>query len=144
MKVDTILEVKGRQVEKVRPDTSIDIAIHKLSSLGFGALMVSKDGVRLDGVFSERDVVRGLSKHGTRLLELTVGDVMSKRVPVVSPEDTLQHVMAEMTRSRHRHLPVVADGTLAGVVSIGDVVKHRLEEMQLETNVLRDAYRGSR
>ncbi len=143
MKVDTILEDKGRQVETVRPETSLGVAVHKLSSLGFGALVVSRDGEHLDGVISERDVVRGLAKHGAHLLELTVGDVMTKRVPICSPDDTLQHVMGEMTRSRQRHLPVVAAGKLAGVVSIGDVVKRRLEDMQLETSVLRDAYRSS-
>ncbi len=144
MKVDTILEGKGRHVETVRPDAPLEIAVHKLSALGFGALVVSADGERLDGVISERDVVQGLARHGARLLELTVSEVMSKRVPICSPDDTLQHVMGEMTRTRQRHLAVVAGGRLVGVVSIGDVVKRRLEDMKLETNVLRDAYRGSR
>jgi CBS domain-containing protein len=143
MRLDTILDIKGRHVETVRPDTSLEIAVHRLSSLGYGALVVSGDGERLDGVLSERDVVRGLAKHGGRLLDLTVADVMTKRVPVCSPDDSLQHVMAEMTRSRQRHLPVVADGRLCGVVSIGDVVKHRLQDMELETSVLRDAYRST-
>jgi len=143
MKVGSILQVKGRDVETVRPETSLEIAVHKLSSLGFGALVVSEDGEHLAGVISERDVVRGLAKHGTRLLDLTVGDVMTKRGPVCSPDDSIRHVMAEMTRTRQRHLPVVDAGKLCGVVSIGDVVKRRLEDMELETNVLRDAYRGS-
>lgn len=144
MKVDSILEVKGRAVETVRPETSLEMTVHKLSSLGFGALVVSSDGEHIEGVVSERDIVRGLSKHGTRLLDLTVRDVMSRHVPVCSPDDSLRHVMAEMTRSRQRHLPVAAAGKLVGLVSIGDVVKHRLEDMELETNVLRDAYRSSR
>ncbi|MDQ3641959.1 MAG: CBS domain-containing protein [Actinomycetota bacterium] len=143
MKVESILKIKGRDVETVRPDTSVVIAMHRLAVLGIGALVVSSDGERVDGVLSERDVVQGLNKHGARLLDLPVREVMSQRVPTCAPEDSLRSVMAEMTRSRNRHLPVVAGERLVGIVSIGDVVKHRLDEMQLETNVLRDSYRAS-
>ncbi len=126
----------------MRPDTSAVVAIHKLTTLGIGAVVVSGDGERVNGMVSERDIVHGLNKHGARLLDLTVSDVMSRNVPVCAPEDSLQSVMAEMTRSRNRHLPVTTDGRLVGLVSIGDVVKHRLDDMQLETNVLRDSYRA--
>ncbi|MDQ3643123.1 MAG: CBS domain-containing protein [Actinomycetota bacterium] len=142
MKVESILKIKGRNVETVRPDTSAVVAIHKLTTLGIGAVVVSGDGERVDGMVSERDIVHGLNKHVARLLDLTVSDVMSRKVPVCAPEDSLQSVMAEMTRSRNRHLPVTTDGRLVGLVSIGDVVKHRLDDMQLETNVLRDSYRA--
>lgn len=143
MKVESILKIKGRNVETVRPDTSAVVAIHKLTTLGIGAVVVSGDGERVDGLVSERDIVHGLNRHGARLLDLTVSDVMSRNVPVCAPDDSLQSVMAEMTRSRNRHLPVTTDGRLVGLVSIGDVVKHRLDDMQLETNVLRDSYRAS-
>ena len=142
MKVESILKIKGRNVETVRPDTSAVVAIHKLTTLGIGAVVVSGDGERVDGMVSERDIVLGLNKHGARLLDLTVSDFMSRNVPMCAPEDSLQSVMAEMTRSRNRHLPVTTDGRLVGLVSIGDVVKHRLDDMQLETNVLRDSYRA--
>lgn len=142
MKVESILKIKGRDVETVRPDTSVVVAIHKLTTLRIGALVVSGDGERVEGVVSERDIVHGLNKHGARLLDLTVRDVMSRNAPVCAPEDSLQSVMAEMTKSRNRHLPVTTDGRLVGLVSIGDVVKHRLDDMQLETSVLRDSYRA--
>lgn len=140
MKVRDILSTKGHAVETIRPDARIDLAVHRLSGLHIGALVVSADGRRFEGVLSERDVVRGLAKHGARLMEASVSAVMSKSVPVCSPDSTIKEAMAEMTRSRHRHLPVVEDGVLCGVLSIGDVVKHRLEEMELEASVLRDAY----
>ena len=139
MKVDSILKDKGRDVQTVGTDVSLVLAIHQLSTRGIGALVVSEDGRRVNGLFSEREVVRGLAKHGARLLDLRVGDVMARSVPVCSSQDTIRDVMAEMTRSRNRHLPVVDGGALCGLISIGDVVKHRLEELELESSVLRDA-----
>jgi CBS domain-containing protein len=141
MKVEVILKAKGRGVETTAPDADLRLVVHKLSSLGIGALVVSADGRTVDGTISERDVVRGLNKHGGSVLALRARDVMSRNPPTCSPNDVLQHVMAQMTRTRHRHVPVVDEnGELCGIVSIGDVVKHRLDEMELETNVLRDAY----
>ena len=107
--------------------------------------MVSDDGRgRLDGLLTERDLVRRLGTAGPGLLELTVGDVMSHVVPTCAPEDGLDRVMREMTRSRHRHLPVLRDGRLCGLVSIGDVVQRRLAEMQLRADVMRDIYIAQR
>lgn len=140
MKVDTILAAKGHAVETIRPEVTVAIAVHRLATQGIGALVVSADGQRLEGVLSERDLVRGLAKHGPAVLEMRVASVMSKGVPVCAPASTIKDAMAEMTRSRHRHLPVVEGGVLRGLISIGDVVKHRLEEMELEASVLRDAY----
>jgi CBS domain-containing protein len=141
MKVSGILKAKGDQVEVAAPDSDLRLAVHRLATLGIGCLVVVGDDGRVEGVFSERDVVRALNRHGPRFLDLRVRDVMSRNPPTCSPADSLQHVMAVMTRSRQRHLPVVDDaGTLQGVVSIGDVVKHRLGEMELERDVLRDAY----
>lgn len=143
MKVDTVLKGKGRSVETIRSDQGIQMAIHRLSTLGIGALVVSDDGKKVDGLIGEREVVRGLSKHGAMLLQMSVADVMVKAVPVCSPDDTLKRVMEEMTRTRNRHLPVVQGGSLYGLVSIGDVVKHLVEEVELESRVLRD-YVGGR
>jgi CBS domain-containing protein len=140
LKVENILAAKGREVETIRPGDSVLVAVHKLTMGNIGALVVSADGERVDGVLSERDVVRGLARHGITLLDTPVSSVMTRRPPVCSPDETLATVMSQMTRTRNRHLPVVEDGKLRGIVSIGDIVKHRLEEMELEANVLRDAY----
>lgn len=143
MKVERILEAKGRSVETIRPEAPVDIAVHRLNDRHIGALVVSPDGTRLDGMFSERDLVRALARHGSRLLEMPVSRVMSPAV-TCAPDTTIRDAMATMTRTRHRHLPVVADGAVVGMISIGDVVKHRLEEMELEASVLRDAYIAAR
>lgn len=140
MKVKGILEAKGHAVQTTWPDVTVGTAIRRLTTMGIGALVVSADGERVDGVISERDIVRGLNEHGEGLLNTRVADVMSQQVPVCSSGDSVKHVMEKMTRTRNRHLPVVDGGKLCGLVSIGDVVKHRLEEMELETNVLRDHY----
>ena len=140
MRVDAILHGKGDAVETIRPDSKVQIGVHRLRMQNVGALVVSRDGERVEGVLSERDIVRGLARHGVDLLEMSVAAVMSRPVPVCTPEDSLAYVMEQMTRTRQRHLPVVTDGRLCGIVSIGDVVKHRLEEMELEAHVLRDAY----
>lgn len=145
MKVQSILKTKGRSVEITAPDADLRLVLHRLSALGIGALVVSPDGRAVVGTISERDIVRALNKHGADMLDMQAKEVMSRRVPTCSPDDLLQHVMEEMTRSRHRHIPVVDDeGALCGIVSIGDLVKHRLEEMELETSVLRDAYLARR
>lgn len=138
--VETILGAKGRSVETTSPDADMVLAVHKLATMHIGALVVV-DHDRVVGTLSERDVVRALNRHGARALDQRVRDVMSTGTPICSPDDNVRQVMAEMTRSRQRHLPVVdADGRLRGVVSIGDVVKQRLEEMELEASVLRNAY----
>ncbi len=144
MRVESILEKKGRHVETIAPDAGLQLAVHKLTANNIGALVVTRDGERVEGVISERDVVRGLAKRGAELLDATVASVMSRGVPVCSPDDLLTAVMDQMTRTRNRHLPVVDRGRLCGIVSIGDVVKHRLEEVELEANVLRDAYLARR
>ena len=140
MKVQDILRNKGSVVETIRPDAKILMAVHRMRMQNVGALVVSRDGERVDGVLSERDIVRGLTNHGAGLVEMSVVAVMSRSVPTCAPGDSLKSVMSQMTRTRNRHVPVVDDGRLCGIVSVGDVVKHRLEEMELETSVLRDAY----
>lgn len=140
MKVADVLRSKGSAVETVGPERSLEVVLHRLKTGGIGALVVSADGERIDGIVSERDIVRGLADRGARLLECSVSDVMTKRVTTCRPDDPLTHVMAEMTRRRIRHLPVVDGDRLAGIISIGDVVKARVEELQLEASVLREAY----
>lgn len=140
MKVGDILHNKGQEVETIRPDAKVLTAVHRMRMQNVGALVVSRDGEKVEGVLSERDIVRGLTRHGGDLLEMSVVAVMSRGVPVCAPGDSLTVVMSQMTRTRNRHVPVVEDGRLCGIVSVGDVVKHRLEELELEKNVLRDAY----
>ncbi len=142
MNVDGILRAKGARVVTIRPDASVGELVQGLREAGIGAMVVSTDGRTVDGIVSERDVVRALAQHGARVVDRPVSDLMTRNVVTCSPRDNVKHLMAEMTRRRIRHLPVVADGALAGIVSIGDVVKNRLEEMETETNVLREAYIG--
>jgi CBS domain-containing protein len=138
MKVAAILKTKGTHVETTRPDTSIYTVVWDLNLKGIGALVVTDDGTTVLGIVSERDIVRGLAEHGTKLLAAPVSQVMTSPAVTCAPEDSVTAVMARMTRYRVRHLPVVEDGRLAGIVSIGDVIKHRLDELELEANILRE------
>jgi CBS domain-containing protein len=140
MKVEAILQSKGRKVETTPPATKVSAAIHEMATRGIGALVVSSDGEGVEGVISERDIVRALSRGGAAVLNMAVSELMSRHVPTCTPDDTVSHLMAVMTRTRNRHLPVVEGDRLSGIVSIGDVVKIRLEELELETAVLRDSY----
>ena len=138
MKVRDIVRVKGGEVATVRPESSISTAANLLKLNGIGALVVSSDGASVDGIISERDIVRGLVDHGHDLLELPVSDLMTKAVKTCHMESDVTAVMGEMTRSRIRHLPIAEEGKLSGIISIGDVVKSRLDELETETSVLRD------
>ncbi len=138
MKVQTMLDAKGSKVATTRPHATIATVIRMLKLEGIGALVVSDDGKALGGIISERDIVRGLVDHGHDLLEMQVSELMTRAVKTCTPESNIKDVMAEMTRSRVRHLPVLDGGKLCGIISNGDVVKNRLDELQTETNVLRD------
>ena len=142
MKVREILGAKGSRVVTIRSDATLSAAVHRLALERIGALVVSDDGVRVAGILSERDVVAGLARDGADLLATgrRVADLMTRNVVTCGPDDTVKWLMAEMTRRRVRHLPVLDDGRLVGIVSIGDVVKSRLGEVELEATVLREAY----
>jgi CBS domain-containing protein len=142
MDVDGILRAKGATVVTIRPDATIRELVQDLRDQRIGAIVVSEDGRAVHGIISERDVVRGLAELGPRVLDAPVAELMTREVVSCSLRDTVKHLMTEMTRRRIRHLPVVADGVLCGIVSIGDVVKNRLEELETETNVLREVYLG--
>lgn len=146
MKVEGILKSKGRSVEIVQPWATVNEAVRRLvGPPQIGALVVCADADRrVAGIIDERTIVRALGKYGPQLLDKQVSDVMLHNFPVCAPDDSVAYLMLEMTRSRNRHLPVVEHGKLAGLVSIGDVVKHRLAEMELETGVLRDLYNAIR
>lgn len=138
MTVAAILKTKGTHVEIIRPDSTLRMAAWNLKVKGIGALVVSWDDERVLGILSERDIVRALTDHGPDVVRVPVSEVMTKTVKTCSPGDSITAVMARMTRDRIRHLPVIQDGRLAGIVSIGDVVKYRLDELELEANILRD------
>ncbi len=138
MKVETMLAAKGDKVVTARPDATVATIIRMLKLEGIGALVVSADGEKILGIISERDVVRALVDHGGEVLKMRVDELMTHSVKTCTPDANIKDVMAEMTRSRVRHLPVVRDGKLCGIISIGDVVKNRLEELETETSVLRD------
>ena len=142
MKAADILKIKGSSVETIPSWAALGEVIERLAGPPpIGALVVCDDGRgHVRGLVTERDVIRGIREPGRRLEQLQVADVMSHCVPVCSPEDTLAKLMAQMTHTRYRYLPVVDEGSLCGLVSIGDVVRHRLNEMQLQTDVLRDMY----
>lgn len=138
MKVSAILKAKGAHVETTRPDTTVYTVVWELKLKGIGALVLSEDGKAVLGLISERDIVRGLTKHGARLLTLPVSEVMTPPVVTCTPEESITAVMARMTSHRVRHLPVLDGGRLCGIVSIGDIVKYRLDELELEANILRE------
>lgn len=143
MKVEEILKSKGRSVETIEVDATIAEAIGRLNGPPqIGALVVYDEHEQrpIAGTLTERDIIRGLGKYGAKLLTMQVTNVMSRNVPVCSPEDSITRLMQQMTASRYRHLPVVDRGELAGLVSIGDVVKARIADMELETGLLRDLY----
>ena len=142
MKVQEILAHKGNKVVTIRPDATVSTAVHRLALERIGALVVSEDGRSIQGVLSERDIIKALAEDGAAILapDRRVRDLMTKGARTCRPDDAVKAVMAEMTRHRFRHMPVVEGGRLAGLVSIGDVVKSRLDEMELETVVLREAY----
>jgi CBS domain-containing protein len=140
MTVKSILDSKGHGVTTVGRATPIATAAARMQMEHVGALVVSSDGRRLDGIIDERDIVRAYVRFGAELAGKTVADLMRQEVVSCTPDEPVRQVMAKMTRHRVRHVPVIDGGILAGIVSIGDVVKSRLGELELEKDVMRDAY----
>jgi CBS domain-containing protein len=138
MKVADILRIKGSVVKTVAPHETALLLSGHLRAEQIGALVVSTDGNSIDGIVSERDLAYGLATHGARLPTIPILELMTKSVVVCSPEDSVTDVMKLMTRRRIRHVPVKDGDQLVGIISIGDVLKHRLGELQVEANVLRD------
>lgn len=143
MNVEAILRHKGQRVTTVVPQATIADAVMMLKRDGIGALVVSEDGVGVEGIISERDIISGLAGRGDGLLQAQVSEFMTRRVFTCAPQDSVADLMAKMTERRFRHLPVLRDGRLAGIVSIGDVVKARLDEMEYETSSLRSFIAGA-
>jgi CBS domain-containing protein len=138
MRVSVILATKGSTVATVDPSVTVAEVVDQLRLRGVGALVVSRNGIHIDGLITERDVVRRLAEQGDRTLRLTAEEVMTVNNQTCSPTDAIDYVMEIMTNHRVRHLPVLVEGTLAGIVSIGDVVKLRLIELEEQTRQLSD------
>jgi CBS domain-containing protein len=139
MSIQNILDRKGADVFTIDSSATVKTAAQLMRARGIAALVV-KSGDVIGGLISEREVVHAIAQHGDRALSMAVLDAMTRSAITVSPGDSLRRAMILMTSHRVRHLIVIADGHLAGIVSIGDVVKNRLEDLEAESNVLRDAY----
>lgn len=138
MIVNDVLTSKGSKVVTVSPSATVSDLIDVLAEHGIGAAVVSSDGVHAAGIVSERDVARGLHSHGASLLTQSVSAIMTADVQTCSPDDEIARIARVMTDGRFRHLPVAVSGELVGIVSIGDVVKKRIDQLETETGQLRD------
>ncbi|MBU1212492.1 MAG: CBS domain-containing protein [Alphaproteobacteria bacterium] len=138
MLVSDILKTKGHEVQTVHSTTTLGELAIRLKAARVGVMIVSDDGRALDGIISERDIVGALADNGAGLENMRVGQISTKAVLTCGRDSTVGDVARLMTSKRIRHVPVVDGDRIVGIVSIGDVLKHRLDEMQLEANVLRD------
>jgi CBS domain-containing protein len=143
MSVKAILKEKGNRVVTVRSDATAKHVIDTLAREGIGAVVVSDDDLEIVGIVSERDVIRALARHGAAAFELSATDVMTHAVTSARIDMHILHVLELMTAGRFRHMPVVDNGCLAGLVSIGDAVKARLDTLEQETHELKE-YIGGR
>lgn len=138
MRVSSILSMKGSTVATTAPGAPVTEALNELRLRGVGALVVSTDGVHIEGLISEREIVHRLAERGEAVIHEPVEAVMTTDVVTCQPDDDLQHLARRMTDTRQRHLPVVVDGELVGLVSIGDVVKARLTQLEEESRQLHE------
>ena len=144
MNIDTILRVKGRTVHTVSEQLTVGDAMRRMHDERVSALVVSGDGANIDGIVSDRGLMNVLVEHGTEVLGRSIGEIMTRKVFTCSRGDSVGAIMALMTDRRIRHIPVVdGDGRLCGIVSIGDVVKHHLDEIQREAADLREYISGN-
>ena len=143
MTIESILKRKGTDVTTIAADASVKRAADWLRAKNIGALVVTSENAII-GLVSEREIVHAFSRHGETAGSMLVKEIMQHGVTTVSPDESVIRVMNLMTHHRVRHMPVLRDGKLVGIISIGDVVKHRLQDLELETNVLRDVYHAAR
>ena len=142
MKLKDILKVKGSKVWTIQEKQTVRDALHILANQNIGALLVLDENEGIIGIISERDIVRGCCYNAKGLSESQVGQLMAREVIIGSPEDEVSYIMGVMTENRVRHIPVVADGKLLGIVSIGDVVKSQLEAHEYEIHYLKEYIYG--
>jgi CBS domain-containing protein len=139
MTIQNILDRKGTKVFTIRPTATVRIAADQMRERGVAALVVESGGAIM-GIVSERDIVNAMSRFGEHALSMSVKEILTLAIVTVTPGDSIKRAMSLMTRHRVRQLPVIAEGRLAGIVSVGDVVKQRLDDLEVESNVLRDVY----
>jgi CBS domain-containing protein len=144
MRISDILRVKGTQVTTVTPDTEVRHLLDVLAEHRIGAVVVSRDGTSVDGIASERDIVRAFAQRGAAAMSEPITAIYTAQVLTVTPDTQLEDVMRMMTEHRVRHAPVVVGGRLQGIVSIGDVVKTRIDELETERAALTDYITGTR
>lgn len=144
MRISDVLRIKGDRVITVTPDTNVAGLLRVLAEHGIGAVVVSPDGAAIAGIVSERDVVRAIADRGADVLTEPVTRIATSSVRTVTPEVSLEEVERLMTDGRFRHVPVLVDGRLGGVVSIGDVVKNRMDELESERSELAGYITGER
>jgi CBS domain-containing protein len=135
--IGNILKVKGRGVTTARPDDTVQEVASRLAQRKIGAIVVTGDNGVVAGIISERDLIRTVALHGATALSMSVAEVMTRDVITCSEKTMLDEVMEIMTRGRFRHIPVIEDGALVGIISIGDVVKHHIAEVELEVSAMR-------
>ena len=138
MTVKTIMSRKGSNVVTIEPTATLKSAVATLAEHRIGAVIITGADRQVAGILSERDIVRALAQRGAAALEETVGQIMTRKVVTCTESDTVGNIMELMTGGKFRHLPVVERSRLVGIISIGDVVKYRLEEMEQESKALRD------
>lgn len=141
MFISDVLKIKGRSVVKVRPSDTVAVAVARLAEHRIGAVVVEDQWMKLVGIFSERDFVNAIARDGAAVLGRDVRQLMSSPIISCLSSDRIDAVLAAMTLAKVRHFPVIDAGTLYGIVSIGDLVKHRLDEKELEASVLLDLSR---
>ncbi len=142
MRISTLLAGKGDSVATITADKTVTAAVDALRAHRIGALVVSSDGEHIEGIVSERDIVRGLAGRLSALLDEPVRSIMTSTVFTCSPDDDVESLMAAMTQRRIRHVPVVRDGRLCGIISIGDVVKSRIDELEKDRKELVEYING--
>ena len=142
MLVEEVLKAKGRDIVTMPRDASVAEAARLLKEKRIGAVVISDDGARVLGILSERDIVHALAEFAAAALEMRVRELMTRDVVTCAPGDKIVGLMARMTERRIRHLPVLKDGVLDGMVSIGDVVKSRIDEIEFEASAMRDFITG--
>lgn len=136
MKLEDVIRSKGTSVVTIAPTASVTDLVSLMADNNIGAVVVSTDGATIEGIVSERDVVRGLAAHGATTVDATVADLMTSDVVVGKPEDRIEETAHTMTVKRVRHVPIEIDGKLSAIISIGDVVKYRIAQLTDERNHL--------
>ncbi len=142
MTVASILKTKGSETITLSDSSTVEQAVALLAEKRIGAVVVANANGGVAGIFSERDIVRGLSSLGTDLLQSPVSGLMTRDVVTCATSDTIDTVMEKMSQGRFRHVPVLENGMLAGIISIGDIVKSKISQLEQETSAMRDYIAG--